>query len=78
MIIVSIHVLYVGFMNVLGLFTSDRGVCQVLQFMSVYVGWQGRGAQQQDRNITGTIQGQGKASRGLKKFGGGGWWWLRK
>ena len=46
MIIVSVHVLYVGFMPVLRLFTSDRTGCQVLKFASVYIGWQGLGARQ--------------------------------
>ena len=36
-IIVSVHVLYIGFI-------SDKMGCQVLQFMFVYIGGQGRGA----------------------------------
>ena len=48
-IMVSVHVLYIGFTHVLLLFMLDWMGCQVHQysmhqFMSVYVGWQGHGA----------------------------------
>ena len=46
--IVSVHVLYIGFTSVLRLFTLDRMGCQVLQFTSVYVCGQGRGARQKN------------------------------
>ena len=47
-IIVSVHVLYIGLTPVLCMLTLDRRGCQVLQFTLVYIGGQGRGAKQND------------------------------